>query len=60
MNHACVPPARDRVRLRYGFKVEGDLLTLCYTTADSATPNDLKPGEGRKVVVYRRQRFDSR
>jgi uncharacterized protein (TIGR03067 family) len=39
--------------LRCGYRVNGDLLTVCYT-ADKTRPSDLTPGAGRTVVVYER------
>jgi uncharacterized protein (TIGR03067 family) len=36
-----------------GYRVTGDLLTVCYT-AGKDRPDDLKPGVGRTVVVYER------
>jgi hypothetical protein len=49
-----------RAKLQYAFKVDGDLLTLCYSVGDKGKPDDLSPGEGRQVVVYKRQRTDAR
>ena len=45
-----------RERVQYAFRVEGDLLTLCYSVGDKGKADDLTPGEGRQVVVYKRQR----
>jgi hypothetical protein len=42
-------------KAQYAFKVEGDLLTLCYSTGNKGRAGDLTAGEGRQVVVYRRQ-----
>jgi uncharacterized protein (TIGR03067 family) len=41
--------------LRCGYRVSGDLLTVCYT-AGKDRPSDLTPGVGRTVVVYERLR----
>lgn len=49
-----------RTKLRYAFKVDGDLLTLCYTVGDKGKADDLTPGDGRQVVVYKRQRPDAK
>lgn len=43
-------------KVQYAFKVEGDVLTLCYTVGDKGKADDLRPGEGRQVIVYKRQR----
>ena len=45
-----------RPKTQYAFKVEGDVLTLCYSVGDKGKADDLSPGEGRQVVVYKRQR----
>ena len=50
------PGVREKVQ--YAFQVEGDLLTLCYTVGDKGKAGDLSPGEGRQVVVYKRQKAD--
>ena len=47
------PDARQKVQ--FAFKVEGDVLTLCYSVGDKGKAGDLVPGEGRQVVVYKRQ-----
>ncbi len=44
---------RDKVQ--YAYKVDGDLLTLCYTVGNKGKAGDLTPGDGRTVVVYKRQ-----
>jgi hypothetical protein len=49
-----------RAKLQYAFKVDGDLLTLCYSVGDKGRSDDLSPGEGRQVVVYKRQRTDAK
>jgi hypothetical protein len=41
--------------LKCGYRVTGDLLTVCYT-AGKDRPADLTPGKGRTVVVYERVR----
>ncbi len=38
------------------YRVTGDLLTICQTGVGKKHPDDLKPGEGRTVVVYERQK----
>lgn len=48
--------AGAREKVQYAFKVEGDLLTLCYSMGDKGKAGDLTPGAGRQVVVYKRQR----
>lgn len=45
---------------RYAFKVEGDVLTLCYSINGKGGADDLTAGEGRQVVVYRRPPADAR
>ena len=40
---------------QYAYKVEDDLLTLCYSSENKGKAGDLTPGAGRQVVVYRRQ-----
>jgi hypothetical protein len=45
-----------RKAVQYAFKVDGDVLTLCYTVGDKGKADDLTPGEGRQVVVYKRQK----
>ncbi|AWM35881.1 hypothetical protein GobsT_63880 [Gemmata obscuriglobus] len=47
-------------KVQYAFKVEGDVLTLCYSVGDKGKAGDLSPGEGRQVVVYKRQRDGAR
>jgi RNA polymerase sigma factor (sigma-70 family) len=47
--------AAARGKSQYTFKIDGDVLTLCYAVGDSAKADDLTPGEGRLVVVYKRQ-----
>jgi hypothetical protein len=47
-------------KLQYAFKIDGDLLTLCYSVGNKGKAGDLTPGEGRTVVVYKRQRADGR
>ncbi len=36
-------------------EVDGDVLTLCYSVGDKGKAGDLTLGEGRQVVVYKRQ-----
>ncbi len=48
--------AETPAKLQYAFKVEGDVLTLCYSAGDKGKPDDLSPGKGRQVVVYKRQK----
>jgi hypothetical protein len=50
--------AAIRGKSQYAFRIEGDVLTLCYSVGDKGKAGDLTPGEGRQVVVYRRQRAD--
>jgi hypothetical protein len=45
---------------QYAFKVEGDLLTLCYSAGNEGKAGDLTPASGRQVVVYSRQRTDAK
>lgn len=45
---------------RYAFKVDGDVLTLCFVAGNKAKAGDLTPGEGRQVVVYRRPPDDKK
>jgi RNA polymerase sigma factor (sigma-70 family) len=47
------PEIKDKTQ--YAFKLEGDVLTLCYSTNNKGRAGDLTPGAGRQVVVYRRQ-----
>lgn len=47
--------ADTKQKLQYAFRVGGDLLTLCYSVGDKGKADDLTPGEGRVVVVYKRQ-----
>lgn len=47
-------------RVQYAFKVEGDLLTVCYSVDNKGKAGDLTPGVGRQVVLYKRQRTDGR
>ena len=44
-------PVRDKVQ--YAIRIDGDLLTLCYSVGDKGRAHDLAPGEGRMVVVYK-------
>jgi hypothetical protein len=50
--------AASQEKAQYAFKVEGDLLTLCYSAGGKGKAGDLTPGEGRQVVVYKRLRSD--
>jgi uncharacterized protein (TIGR03067 family) len=50
----------NRAKIQYAFKVDADLLTVCYSTDDKGKPNDLTPGAGRHVVVYKRQTTDAK
>jgi hypothetical protein len=45
-----------RDKTQYAFKVEGDLLTLCFSADNKGKAGDLLPGESRQVVVYKRQK----
>jgi hypothetical protein len=45
-----------KAKTQYAFKVDGDVLTLCYSVGDKGKADDLAPGDGRLVVVYKRQR----
>jgi uncharacterized protein (TIGR03067 family) len=37
------------------YELKGDRLTVSYDTAGKGRPADLKPGESRSVIVYRRK-----
>jgi hypothetical protein len=47
-------------KVQYAFKVDGDLRTLCFSVGDKGKADDLSPGEGRQVVVYKRQGADAK
>ena len=50
--------ADNREQITYAYRVEGDLLTLCFSADSKVKAGDLTPGEGRQVVVYKRQPED--
>jgi hypothetical protein len=45
--------AKDK--LQYAYKVDDDVLTLCYTVGNKGKVDDLAPGKGKQVVIYRRR-----
>ena len=46
--------------MQYAFKVDGDVMTLCYTLRDKGKADDFTPGKGKQVVVYRRYESDGK
>jgi uncharacterized protein (TIGR03067 family) len=38
------------------YKLEGDTLTVCYGVGSRNRPSDLKPGEDRSVIIYKRKK----
>jgi hypothetical protein len=49
-----------KTKVQYAFKVDGDVMTLCYTLRDKGKAGDLTPGKGKQVVVYRRYESDGK
>jgi uncharacterized protein (TIGR03067 family) len=43
-------------KFKCAYRVAGDLLTVCYDATGKGRPGDLKPGPGRTVVAYERQK----
>ena len=49
------PPAANANTVLAVYKREGDTLTICYDVGSKGRPEDLKPGENRSVIVYKRK-----
>ena len=50
--------ADSKDQVTFAYRVESDLLTLCFSADGKVKAGDLTPGAGRQVVVYKRQPAD--
>jgi hypothetical protein len=50
------PVQNPKERYACAYRVVGDLLTICYDLTGKGRPADLRPGEGRFVLVYQRDK----
>ena len=53
---ADTPAAKPKNKFECAYRVAGDLLTIGYDAKGIGRPTDLKPSEGRYVVVYEREK----
>ncbi len=47
-------------KLQYAYRIDGDVLTLCYSPGNKGKAKDLMPGKGKQIVVYRRESPDQK